>query len=140
MLLYEWTREKHNILYTVDCRSSSDASLLINFADDALLTGLVDQEEAVSRGGVQEMVEWCDSNFLALNVSKTKKLVVDFRAAPTNTEPMTIKGQPVEMVSANRYLSIVIDNKLSWTPPQLTSATRKHKRKCTSCGSCNFSK
>ena len=65
-------------------------------------------------GGVHELVEWCDSNFLAL--SKTKELVVDFRASPTDTEPITIKGQSVEMVSTCRYLGTVIDSKLSWTP------------------------
>ena len=81
-------------LYTADCRSNSDANLLIKFADDTSLTGLVEQDEAAYRGGVQQLVERCDSNFLALNVSKTKELVVDFRVAPTDpeTEPITIKG------------------------------------------------
>ena len=31
------------------------------------------------------------------------ELVVDFRAAPTDTEPNTIKGQSVEMMNAYRY-------------------------------------
>ena len=62
----------------------------------------MEQQEAAYRGAVQELVEWCDSNFLALNVFKMKELVVDFRAAPKDsvTEPITIKGQSVEMVSA----------------------------------------
>ena len=78
----------------------------------------MEQDEVAYRGGVQQLVEWCDSNFLALNVSKTKELVVDIRVAPTDpeTEPITIKGQSVEMVSAYKYLGVVIDNKLSWTP------------------------
>ena len=79
-------------LYTDDCCSNSDANLLIKFADNTSLTGLVEQDEAAYQGGVQELVEWCDSNFLELNVSKMKELVVDFRAAPTDTEPITIKG------------------------------------------------
>ena len=103
--------------YTADCRSNSDANLLIKFADDTSLTGLVEQDEAAYRGRVQELAEWCDSNFLELNVSKTKELIVNFRAAPTHTEPITIKGQSVEMVSAYRYLGTIIDNKLPWTPP-----------------------
>ena len=105
--------------YSADCRSNSDANLLIKFADDTSLTGLVERDEAAYRGGFQQLVEWCDSNFLVLNVSKTKELVVDFRVAPTDTgaEPFTIKGQSVEMVSAYKYLGTVIDNKLSWTSP-----------------------
>ena len=103
-------------LYTADCRSNKEPNLLIKFADDTSLTDLVEQDEAAYRDGVQELVEWCDSTLLELNVSKTKELVIDFRAPPTHTEPITIKGQSVEMVSAYRYPSTFIDNKLSWTP------------------------
>ena len=128
-------------LYTADCRSNSDANLLIKSADDTSLTGLVEQDEAAYRGGVQQLVKWCDSNFVALKVSKTKELVVDFRAAPTDTEtePITIKGQSVEMLSAYRYVGTVTDNKPSWTP-HTDACYKKAQRKCTSCGSCNFSK
>ena len=35
------------ILYTADCRSNSDANLLIKFADDTSLTGLVERDKAV---------------------------------------------------------------------------------------------
>ena len=73
----------------------------------------MEQDEAACRGGVQELVECCDSNFLALNVSMAKELDVDFRASPTDTELITIKGQSVEMVSAYRYLGTVIKDKLS---------------------------
>ena len=76
----------------------------------------MERDEAAYRGGVQELVEWCDSNFLALNFSNTKELVVDFRAAPTDTELFTIKGQSVDILITYRYLATVIDNKLSWTP------------------------
>ena len=114
--------------YTADCRSNSDANLLIKFADDTSLTGLVEQDEAAYRGRVQELAEWCDSNFLELNVSKTKELIVNFRAAPTHTEPITIKGQSVEMVSAYRYLGTVIDNKLPWTP-HIDACCKKTQKK-----------
>ena len=117
-------------LYTADCRSNLDANLLIKFADDTSLTGLVEQDEAAYRGGVQQLVEWCDSNFLALNVSKTKEIVVDFRVAPTDMEiePITIKGHSVEMVSAYKYLGVVIDNKLSWTP-HIDACYKKARKK-----------
>ena len=110
--------------YTADCRNNSDANLLIKFADDTSLTGLAVQDEAAYKGDFQELVEWCDSNCLKLNVSETQELVVDFRAAPTDTEPITIKGQSVEMVSAYRYLGTVIDNKLSWTPKLTQQRTK----------------
>ena len=64
----------------------------------------MERDEAAYRAGVQELVEWCDSNFLALNVSKTKELVVDFRATQTDTETelIAIKGQSVDMLSAQK--------------------------------------
>ena len=56
--------------------------------------------------------------------------MVDFRVAPTDTEtePITIKGQSVEMVCAYKCLGVVIDNKLSWTPPP--SHTHTHTDAC----------
>ena len=42
------------------------------------------------------------------------ELVVDFQAAPTDTELITMKDQSVEAVSTYKYVGSVIDNKLSW--------------------------
>ena len=46
---------------------------------------------------------------------RRRNIIVDFRAAPIDTEPITNKGQSVEMVSTYGYLGTVIDNKQSWT-------------------------
>ena len=73
----------------------------------------MEQDEAAYRVGIQEFVESCDNNFLELNVSTTKELVMDFCADPTDNEPITIKGQSVETVSAYTYLCTVRDDKLS---------------------------
>ena len=77
----------------------------------------MEQNEAAYRGGIQELAEWCYSIFLAFNVSKTKQAVVDFRAAPTDAESITIKGQSVDMASAYRYLGMLQESTKENVPP-----------------------
>ena len=48
---------------------------------------------------VEELTEWCDRNCLELNVTKTEELVIDFRTAMVNVDPIAIQGQSVEMVA-----------------------------------------
>ena len=138
-----------------DCRSNSnvdfnsDVNLLIKFVDDTSLSGFVEQDEAAYRGGVQELVEWCDSNYFELNVTKAQELVACRLSSSPNRpehEPITIKGQSVGTVRAYKYLGTVTDDKLFWTspfPPPHThtdACHKKHKRNCTSRRSCSSSK
>ena len=47
-----------------------------------------------------------------LNVGKTKEMVIDFRRNKPNYKPIMVKGEAVEQV--DKYLGLVIDNKLVW--------------------------
>ena len=103
--------------YTAECRAKNATSnIQIKFADDTSLTGLVSNaDEASYREAVTELVEWCDENYLELNVTKTEEMVVDFRRNPGTIEPLIIKGKEVGIVCTYKYLGITIDNKLDWT-------------------------
>jgi hypothetical protein len=82
-------------------------------------------DEAVYRHAVGELVEWCDTNHLNLNVGKTKELVVDFRRSRSAIDPIIIKGQPVEIVGHYKYLGSLG----SWTGlPTLTPSPRRPTR------------
>ena len=59
-------------------------------------------------------VNYCDANYLELNVSKTKEMVIDFRTSSSKPSPIVLKGSNVERVFSYKYLGIVIDDKLSW--------------------------
>ena len=59
-------------------------------------------------------VDWCDQNYLQLNIGKTKEMVIDFRRKVPVYSDVAIKGETVEKVETYRYLGIVIDHKLSW--------------------------
>ena len=90
--------------------------LLVKFADDTSLSGLILQDDSSYRKAVDSLVSWCDHNYLHLNVSKTKELVVDFRTTAPSVDPLFIKGQPVEIVESYKYLRTTIDAKLDWSP------------------------
>ena len=59
-------------------------------------------------------VDWCDQNYLQLNIGKTKEMVIDFRRKVPVYNDVVAKGETVEKVETYRYLGIVTENKLSW--------------------------
>ena len=104
------------VLYTADCRSKEDGNVMVNFADDTSLSGLIQEDDSSYRQAVEDLIEWCDRNYLELNVTKTKEVVINFRKAKVNMDPIVIRGQPVEIVTNYKYLGTIIDNKLDWSP------------------------
>ncbi|KAL8583439.1 hypothetical protein ACOMHN_044798 [Nucella lapillus] len=102
-------------LYTSDCLCLTEGTLQVKFSDDTSLTGLIATSETAYRNAVQTMVEWCDANYLLLNVAKTKEVVVDFRRDQPKPTPLVIRGEDVELVDQYKYLGSIIDSKLSWS-------------------------
>ena len=101
-------------LYTNDCSFNDTNIKLIKFADDSTLQGLITTTENTYREAVQTFTNWCDNHFLLLNVKKTKELIIDFRIKKDHLEPLSIKGEEVEIVNSYKYLGVTIDNKLDW--------------------------
>ena len=53
---------------------------IIKFADDTTVVGLIiNNDEAAYREEVRAHGVWCQENNLALNVNKTKMMIMDFR-------------------------------------------------------------
>ena len=103
-------------LYTADCRSTHENCIIDKYADDTALVGkIVNDDNSNYLTEINTFVDWCDRNFLELNVTKTKELIVDFRTTnKTIPEPVTIKGSAVERVDRFKYLGVVFDDTLSW--------------------------
>ena len=102
-------------LYTADCRSKTELCPLVKFADDSALTGLITKDDDTHyRRQIDMFVDWCDQNYLQLNVSKTKEMIIDFRKVRSCTAEITIKTETVQQVTSYKYLGVKIDNKLSW--------------------------
>ncbi len=104
-------------LYTSDCRSSEPSCPLIKFADDTAMMGLItNDDDAAYQQQLFQFVNYCDANFLELNVSKTKEMIIEFRNSYSSPDPIVLKGSEVERVVNYKYLGIVIDDKLAWHP------------------------
>ena len=87
------------VLYTADCHSKEDGNVMVKFADNTSLSGLTQEDNSSYRVAVEELTEWCDRNYLDLNVTKTKEFVINFRRAKVKLDPIVIRGQPVEIVT-----------------------------------------
>ena len=88
----------------------------MKYADDTSIQALVSNDTALCNyhSEIERFVEWCDSHYLLLNVSKTKELVFDFRKSGKIHDPIIIKGEEVERVTSYKYLGVVFDENLDW--------------------------
>ena len=103
-------------IYTSDSRESHEQCSLCKYADDTALTGLIVNEDYVHYiNALNTFVNWCESNFLELNVDKTKEMIIDFRKNKEDPEPVILKGKTVERVHSYKYLGTIIDDTLSWS-------------------------
>ena len=101
-------------LYTNDF-SLRDNVLLIKFADDSTLVGLICINEDEYVNSVQSFSNWCTENFLTLNTNKTKEIIFDFRKTVSESiTPLLINNQKIEIVNVIKYLGITIDESLNW--------------------------
>ena len=67
-------------LYTSDCRSIDESCPLVKFADNTELVGKIsNNEDALYHKQTENFGNWCDKNYLYLNVFKTKEMCIDFR-------------------------------------------------------------
>ncbi|KAI4894307.1 hypothetical protein NFI96_005585 [Prochilodus magdalenae] len=102
-------------LYTTDFNYCTETCHLQKFSDDSAVVGCISRgDEDEYRATVNDFVAWCELNHLQLNVTKTKKLVVDLRRDKTQVTPISIKGVSVDTVEDYKYLGVHIDNKLDW--------------------------
>ena len=88
---------------------------LQKFADDSAIVGCVSEgKEEEYRSVVDSFIEWCATNHLLINPTKTKELVVDFRRRKSAPTPISITGVTVDVVQDYKYLGVFLDNKLDW--------------------------
>ncbi|KAK1792894.1 hypothetical protein P4O66_001626 [Electrophorus voltai] len=104
-------------LYTYDCTATSSSTIIVNFADDTVVMGLIsDNDKRACLEEIKHLENWCQGNNLLLNVSKIKELIVDCsKKQEQHYQPVRINGTTVERVDSFRYLGVHISQDLSWS-------------------------
>ncbi len=103
-------------LYTHDCTATNSFNVIVKFADDTTVIGLItDNDEMAYREEVSTLTKWCQENHLSLNIDKTKELVVDFRTQSREHTPINIDKTPVERVNGFKFLGVHITEDLTWS-------------------------
>ncbi len=98
-------------LYTHDCTATQSSNVIITFADDTTVIGLItDNDETAYREEVSTLTKWCQENHLSLNIDKTKELVVDFRRQSREHRPITIDKTTVERVNSYLHQAVYKEN------------------------------
>ena len=116
-------------LYTHDCAPIHSSNILVKFADDTTVVGLIkNNDETAYREEVLNLTAWCSLNNLALNSSKTKELVLDFRRGREEPPPLLIRGELVEQVSDFRFLGTYISRDLKWGTNTSALVRKAHQR------------
>ncbi|KAI4903986.1 hypothetical protein NFI96_007177 [Prochilodus magdalenae] len=86
------------------------------FSDDTAIVGCVcNGQEREYRSLVEDFVEWCTTNHLKLNITKTKEMCIDFRRSRPSQQPISIKGFDVEMVRSYKFLGVHLDERQDWS-------------------------
>ncbi|KAK1804738.1 hypothetical protein P4O66_003594 [Electrophorus voltai] len=117
-------------LYTYDCTATSNSTIIVKFADDTVVMGLIlDNDERAYLEEIKHLENWCQENNLLLNVSKTKELIVDCsKKQERHYQPVRISGTTVERVDSFRYLGVHISQDLSWSHHTNSPAKKARQR------------
>ena len=97
-----------HIIYN-DC-TGTENTIFIKQPDD---TAIVDLSNTIPHyiAEVETFMTWCKDNFIDINMTKTKEILIDLRKQPPAASPITIDGEIVKRVEKYKYLGITLDNK-----------------------------
>ncbi|KAK1805683.1 hypothetical protein P4O66_019240, partial [Electrophorus voltai] len=118
------------LLTTHDCAATSSSTIIVKFADDTIVMGLIlDNDERAYLEEIKHLENWCQENNFLLNISKTKELIVDCsKKQKRHCQPVRINGTTVERVDSFRYLGVHISQDLSWSRHTNSLAKKARQR------------
>ncbi len=86
------------------CNSTQDNNIIIKYADDTTILGLIKGEDESSyRDLVHKIIVYGENNDLVLNIDKTKKLIMDFRGEHPLCSLSSSRGLRWSGLSAIRF-------------------------------------
>ena len=119
------------LIYTNALRSRFDNCVLIKYADDTVLLGLItNNDENIYKTQIVEITQWCQSHHLWLNVAKLIyiEIIFDFRHSSITHIPLLINIDPVKICETFKYLGITTDNKLTCSKHCATLVSKCRQR------------
>ena len=96
--------------YTNDCRGTG-ITPVIKYSDDSAIEDLPNSDD-VYFSAVRRSYTWCGPNFVDLNASETKEMLMDFRKNPLLIPCLDFDDQIVERVDEYKHLVTVKDSSL----------------------------
>ena len=99
-------------LHSNDC-TETENTIFMKYSDD---TATVDLSNSTPHYMVEvdRFTTWCRDNFLDLDMTKTKELLIGVSKQPPAVPPITIDGEIVERDEKYKYLGIILDKKLKF--------------------------
>jgi ribosomal protein L20 len=102
---------------------------IIKYADDIALLEFLNLSTASNmQEELNSVAEWCHTNKLIINVSKTKEMVLSNKRSNPMPPPISLESKEVERVSEYKYLGTVIDEKLTFHPNTKYIVQKARKR------------
>ena len=97
--------------------SLSPLSQCVLYADDVLLYRLIasPQDARAIQHDIEEVQQWASSNYLKLNATKCKYMIISRKPSVTYTFTFYLNGVPLERVEIFKYLGVLLKSNLSWS-------------------------
>ena len=117
------------IVYTNALSQCSSNCKIIKYADDTVVIGLIsDNNEDEYRQTISYVSDRCSENYLDLNVTKTKEMILGMRKKQNSKTPVTISNFSVAVVSSYKYLGVIIQDNLKWKEHVEAQTKKANKR------------
>ena len=117
------------IVYTNALSQCSSNCKIIKYADDTVVIGLIsNNNEDEYRQTISDVSDWFSENYLDLNVTKSKEMILDMRKKQNSKTPVTISNSSVAVVFSYRYLGVKIQDNLKWNEHVEAQTKRANKR------------
>jgi len=85
------------------------------YIDDTTLTQPITKNINNSmQQSINKVVSWSSNNFMKINETKTKEMVIDMKRKALNLKPIEINETPIERVQCFKILGIWVQDNLMW--------------------------
>ncbi len=117
-------------LYTHDCTATHSSNVIVKFADDTTVIGLItDNDETAYREEVSTLTKWCQENHLSLNIDKTKELGGGLQETEQRTHTHHHRQDNLwSGVTSFKFLGVHITEDLTWSAHTDAVLKKAHQR------------